>query len=88
MDDNQDQEQDLDEDPEKEKEEEEEEEEEEEKRRQREAQLKEGEESQWFISDRSRQNSYLVEAASRANPDGKKDIKMQNLINREPLGSP
>ena len=75
MDEDQDQDPDQDHDPGKEQEEEEQEEKEEERRRQIDLQIREGEEADWSISDRpARPDSYLVEAAARAKPNGQKDL--------------
>ena len=61
-------------------EEEEQEEKEEERRRQIDLQIREGEEADWSISDRpARPDSYLVEAAARAKPNGQKDLIPKRL---------
>ena len=67
--------QDQDQDQVQEQEEEEQEEKAEEKRRQIDVQIREEEEADWSIADRPvRPDSYLVEAAARANPTGQKAL--------------
>ena len=73
--DDKEQEQEQEQDQEQRQREEEQEEKAEERRRQVDVQIREQEESDWSVTDRAaKPDSYLVEAAARARPNGKKSL--------------